>query len=164
MGSRSRRRSAAPTARRFDGYHLLLWGDRFTVVVKWLIVTVFLGVALGVALWIPIDAVDLHNLRTHGVTVQATVEDTAAGGQVLLRFPWGGVDDEQWTSNLTSTPAIGSKITVVVDRRDDTAISDPETSHQWGSYVVAGIGVILFAALGIVFIRVPSSDLFRYRF
>jgi predicted PurR-regulated permease PerM len=140
---------------------------------RWIMVLISLGAAVGFLVWLGVTATNDFQLSHHGVVVTATVKNTAPYGedtQYLLRFVVDGQSETRWSTHVARGSKVGDSVSVIVDRTDH-ANFEPTAAYgrRWLGYVFQLLFSLLFAALGVMFLRMDAAGFrtflrFRYGF
>jgi hypothetical protein len=141
------------------------WELRISGFGRWIMVLITVGAAVGFLAWFGVSAANDSRLSRGGVTVAATVEDTAPYGkdtQYLLAFIVDGQTETYWSTDVRGLK-VGDSVSVIVNRRDHAKFEPTEVyGHRWGSYLVLILASAGFAFLGVMVIRMDAASFRRY--
>jgi len=128
-------------------------------------VLITLGAAVGFLAWFGVSAAEDSRLSRDGVTVAATVEDTAPYGKdtrYLLAFVVDGPTEAYWSTDVRGLK-VGDRLSVIVNRRDHAEFEPTEVyGHRWGSFLVQILASAGFTFLGVMFMRMDAAGFRRY--
>jgi len=127
---------------------------------RWIVVCLLFAGGLGLLITLGVDFAQDTDLDRHGDVREATVLDTAPGGDdgwYLLSFTMTNQPVSVWSAEV-GRHQVGDHVQLIVDERNyEHFVSKDRFGHRWMAYPVALVFGVIFTGLGIMFVRLDAE-------